>query len=119
MVVPILRPWVVVDAESRTYRDGRALPRSLDPYDHNGTFGWIDRFDLAQACRLALEVRLAGAQVFNLAASRSGRRLFDVERAGLLLGWQPRHTFDEVRCNRPGGVIKVRRRPVTARVDIG
>jgi nucleoside-diphosphate-sugar epimerase len=101
MVTPILRPWVVVDAKSATYRDGRPLPLNFDPYDHNGIFGWIDRFDLARACRLALEAHLIGAEVFHLVASRPGRRVFDVERATRLLDWRPQHTFDEYDTSDP------------------
>ena len=93
MTVPVLRPWVVVDAASGCYRFGDPLTRDLPPYDHNGVFGWIDRFDVAEACRLAVEAPLAGFEVFHLFASPLGRRVFDVELSDARLGWRPRIDF--------------------------
>ena len=93
MTIQVLRQWVVVDAASGRYRFGDPLTSDLPPYDHNGVFGWIDRFGFAEACRLAVEAPLAGSEVFHLFASPLGRRVFDVERSDARLGWCPRIDF--------------------------
>jgi uronate dehydrogenase len=92
IVVPILRPWVVVDAERRVLRDGTPLDAEPDPLAHNGAWGWIERRDLAEACALALDAPLEGAPVIHLMANRIGRALFDMTSADRL-GWRPRFEF--------------------------
>lgn len=93
MTIPILRPWVVVDAASGRYRFGSPLTADLPPFDYNGVFGWIDRYDFAEACRLAVEAQLDGCEVFHLFANPLGRRLFDVEQSDARLGWRPANDF--------------------------
>jgi nucleoside-diphosphate-sugar epimerase len=93
---------VVVDGPSRRLRDGTPLDPAPHPFDHNGVFGWIDRRDLASACRLALDAPLAGAPVYHLVASSLGRRLFDVGAAERELGWHPVHDFA---ADVPDGVV--------------
>lgn len=93
MVVPILRPWVIVDAATRRLRTGESLDEQSDPLSHNGAFGWVDRFDFAEACALAIERPLDGAPVFHVMPNRLARSMFDVERTVAKLGWQPRHDF--------------------------
>lgn len=94
LVVPILRPWTIIDAETRTFK-GRSLP--LDDgglFSHNGAFGWVDRADVAQACQLALIRPLTGAPVFHLFANKHAEEQFDLSAAHDTLGWAPRHRFD-------------------------
>jgi len=93
LVSPILRPWVVVDAPTRTLRTGTPIDRSLDPLDHDGCFGWIDRADLAMACLRALEADITGAPVYHLMPNPIGGLLFDTAPAHDELGWQPRLDF--------------------------
>jgi nucleoside-diphosphate-sugar epimerase len=91
-VVPILRPWVVVDADRRALRDGTPLAAESEPLAHNGAWGWIERRDLADACALALTAPLAGAPVIGLMATSLGRALIDPAAADAL-GWRPRFDF--------------------------
>lgn len=93
MCVPILRPWVVVDAVTRRLRTGVSIDDEADPVAHDGCFGWIDRHDLADACVRALTVPLEGAPVFHLMANPVGRALLDTGPAERELGWRPRHDF--------------------------
>jgi nucleoside-diphosphate-sugar epimerase len=90
---PILRPWVVVDADGRCLRDGSPIDAEPDPLAHNGCFGWIDRRDLASACVLALTAPLEGTPVYYLMSNPIGRTLVDVAPAADELGWVPAHDF--------------------------
>lgn len=92
VVVPILRPWVVVDADTRLLRDGTSLDQEPDPLAHNGAWGWVERRDLAEACALALRAPLTGAPVISLMANPLGRALHDPAAADAL-GWRPQTTF--------------------------
>ncbi len=93
MEVPILRPWVVVDAERRVLRDGTPLDADLDPLAHNGVFGWVERRDLAEACALALTAPISGAPIIHLMSHPLGRSRYDMAPAEALLGWHPRFDF--------------------------
>lgn len=93
MKIPILRPWVVVDAATRTLRPGLPMPDPADPLSHNGVFGWIERTDLAEACALSLTAPMEGAPVFHLMANPLGRALYDGGPAEHVLGWRPVHDF--------------------------
>jgi nucleoside-diphosphate-sugar epimerase len=84
MVIPSLRPWSVVDGRTYLHRGGEPLRPGL-PY----AFGLICRYDLAEACRLALTAPLAGFRPFHVMATEEGRRWFDVDRTEALLGWRP------------------------------
>lgn len=92
IVAPILRPWVVVDADRRRLRDGTPMDPALDPLDHNGAWGWVERRDLADACALALVAPMTGAPVIHLMANPLGRALLDTTAADAL-GWRPRFPF--------------------------
>jgi nucleoside-diphosphate-sugar epimerase len=92
MVVPILRPWVIVDGPTRRMRLGGPLD-ATDAVGHDGPFGWVDRTDFAEACALALTAPLLGAPVFHLMPNPIGKRWFDTEPAERLLGWRPRWDF--------------------------
>lgn len=84
-------------------------------------WGYVDSRDAARAVRLSLQARLVGAHVFNIAAidtimrqpSRelieatmpgvhmhaglTGRRaMLDCNKARVMLGWEPRHTWGEI-----------------------
>jgi nucleoside-diphosphate-sugar epimerase len=87
MTVVALRPWSVCDGQTMTAKGGGALR-----YDA-GFFGLVDRYDLAEACDLALAAGLEGFQPFHVMATDEGERRFDVERTRRLLGWRPRETF--------------------------
>jgi nucleoside-diphosphate-sugar epimerase len=93
LVAPILRPWVVVDADTRRLRDGTSLDTEPDPLAHNGAWGWVDRRDLADACALAVLAPLSRSPVISLMANPLGRRLHDPSAADAL-GWRPRFTFE-------------------------
>jgi nucleoside-diphosphate-sugar epimerase len=93
MTVPILRPWVVVDANRGVLYDGTPLGDQADPLAHNGAFGWVDRGDLAAACAAALTRPISGAPVIHLMANALGRVLFDPTPADEMLGWVPRYDF--------------------------
>jgi nucleoside-diphosphate-sugar epimerase len=94
VVAPILRPWVVVDADTRLLRDSTSLDAEPDPLAHNGAWGWVDRRDLADACALALSAPLSGSPVISLMANPLGRQLHDPNAADAL-GWRPRFTFTD------------------------
>lgn len=91
--IPILRPWVVVDAERRVLRDGTPLGRHRDPLAHDGAFGWIERRDLAAACAAAVTVPIEGAPIIHLMANPIGRALFDMGAADEMLRWRPSFDF--------------------------
>jgi nucleoside-diphosphate-sugar epimerase len=81
-------------------------------------WSWVDRRDVAQACRLALEADLEGAEIFTIAAADTIMRqtnrelmatyypsvplrgdigahttLLSIDKARRLLGYAPRHTW--------------------------
>ena len=87
----------------------------------NGTFGWVDARDVAQACRLALEANIQGAEHFTIAAADTLMRepsaalmakafpgvpvtpgtaeletLLSIDKAKRMLGWAPRSNQDSV-----------------------
>ncbi|GAA0334557.1 NAD(P)-dependent oxidoreductase [Sphingomonas oligophenolica] len=89
--------------------------QSLKKWD---LWGWVDSRDAAQACRLALESDLTGAQVFTIAAADTAMRepnrtlladafpdtpikdglgdfetLIGIEKARRMLGYAPQHTW--------------------------
>jgi nucleoside-diphosphate-sugar epimerase len=89
MTIPVLRPWVIVDSRLNIHRFTDQLSRDDPDY-----FGFVCRYDLAEACRLALTADLEGFQPFHIMATAEGRRMFDVDRTEHLLGWRPTVTFD-------------------------
>lgn len=89
LTVPALRPWSVVD--SRTNRN-----RLGEPLHHNRVyFGWVCRYDLAEACGMALNAPLSGFQPFHIMSTAPGRSSFDVDRTERLLGWRPSVDFTD------------------------
>jgi uronate dehydrogenase len=91
MVIPALRPWSVVDGRTYLHRGGEPLRPGL-PYG----FGLICRYDLSEACRLALTAPLEGFQPFHIMATAEARRWFDVDRTEALLGWRPAVDFADL-----------------------
>jgi UDP-glucose 4-epimerase len=91
MVIPALRPWSVVDGRTYRHKNGQPLRSGEEGY-----FGLVCRYDLAEACRLALTAPLAGFQPFHVMATDAGRRWFDVDRTEQLLGWRPAATFADL-----------------------
>jgi nucleoside-diphosphate-sugar epimerase len=91
MTIPALRPWVIVDSRAMSHRFTDTLSR-----DDPDWFGFVCRYDLAEACRLALTADLEGFQPFHIMATAKGRRMFDVDRTEALLGWRPTVTFDDL-----------------------
>jgi nucleoside-diphosphate-sugar epimerase len=91
MVIPTLRPWSVVDGPTYRHRGGKALIPGDPSY-----FGLVCRYDLVEACRLALTAPLDGFQPFHIMATDEGRRWFDVDRTERLLGWCPTVTFADL-----------------------
>ena len=88
MVIPCLRPWSVVDGRTFTYASGQPIRKGDGAY-----FGLVCRYDLAEACRLALTAPLEGFQAFHIMVTEPGRRWFDVDRTERLLGWKPAVSF--------------------------
>src|SRR5438093_5670668 len=88
LTIPALRPWSVVDGRTYLHKNGQALRAGEEGY-----FGLVCRYDLAEACRLALTAPLEGFQPFHLMATDAGRRWFDVVRTENLLGWRPATDF--------------------------
>ena len=91
MTIPALRPWTVVDSRLGIHRFTDTLSR-----DDPGFIGYVCRYDLAEACLLALTADLNGFQPFHIMATEEGRRTFDVDRTQQLLGWTPTVTFDDL-----------------------
>ena len=91
MTIPTLRPWVIVDSRLNIHRFTDKLSRDDPDY-----FGFVCRYDLAEACRLALTADIEGYQPFHIMATEEGCRRFDVERTTALLGWRPKATFEEL-----------------------
>lgn len=86
-----LRPWSVVDGRLSQHKHGEPLRR-----DDPSFFGYICRYDLAEACRLALTAPLPGFQPFHLMSTDPGRQMFDVDRTERMLGWVPDETFSSL-----------------------
>jgi nucleoside-diphosphate-sugar epimerase len=107
ITVPILRPWVIVDASTGRRSDGE-MREEPDPYGHNGAFGWVDRYDVADAAWLAVTAPVSGAPVYHLMPSRLAAGLFDVDAARTELGWSARHDFEEWI---PAGVLPLQGHP--------
>jgi uronate dehydrogenase len=95
LCVPALRPWTVVDGRARRAKSGAPLRPDAD------FFGLVCRYDLAEACRLALTAPPTGFQPFHIMATAAGRRRFDVDRAERLLGWRPAVDFADLDPDRP------------------
>lgn len=91
MTVPSLRPWSVVDGRTYHHKNGQKLRPGEEGY-----FGLVCRYDLAEACRLALTAPLSGFQPFHVMATDAGRRWFDVDRTERLLGWRPATDFGDL-----------------------
>ncbi|MEA2582088.1 MAG: uronate dehydrogenase [Thermomicrobiales bacterium] len=91
MTIPSLRPWSVVDGRTYRHRDGQPLDPGAPYY-----FGLVCRYDLAEACRLALTAPLEGFQPFHIMATAEGRRWFDVDHTERLLGWRPTVDFADL-----------------------
>ncbi len=91
MTIPTLRPWVIVDSRLNLHRFTDELSRDDPDY-----FGFVCRYDLAEACRLALEADIEGFQPFHIMATEEGCRRFDVAHTTAALGWRPVATFDEL-----------------------
>jgi nucleoside-diphosphate-sugar epimerase len=91
MSIPALRPWSVVDGRTYQQKNGQPLRAGEE-----GFFGLVCRYDLAEACRLALTAPLDGFQPFHVMATAEGRRWFDVDRTERLLGWRPATGFADL-----------------------
>lgn len=92
MTVVALRPWSVVDGRAMKHRFGEAA-LSRDAHDY---FGYVCRFDLGEACRLALTAPISGFQPYHIMSTAPGRATFDVDRTERDLGWRPEITFSEL-----------------------
>lgn len=101
MTIPTLRPWSVVDGRTYQHKNGQRLCPGEDVY-----FGLICRYDLAEACRLALTAPLEGFQPFHVMATDAGRRWFDVDRTERMLGWKPVTQFADLAPPKEAGQLK-------------
>jgi len=59
------------------------------------------RYDLAEACDVALRADLTGFQPFHIMATSEGERWFDMERTHRVLGWRPSETFARLQASAP------------------
>jgi nucleoside-diphosphate-sugar epimerase len=92
LTIVALRPWSVCDARSGTAKNGQ--PLRYDP----GFFGLLDRYDLGEACNVALTAPLSGFQVFHVMATEEAESRFDMERTRSVLGWRPKETFADLKA---------------------
>lgn len=91
MVIPALRPWSVVDGRTYSSRTGEPLQK-----DNPNYFGLVCRYDLAEACLLALSAPLTGFEPFHIASTAESRLKFDMDRTEKRLGWHPAVTFADL-----------------------
>lgn len=91
MTIPTLRPWSVINSSTNRHWNGQEIKPGYVNY-----FGLLCRYDLAEACRLALTAPLEGFQPFHMMATEPGRRSFDVERTERMLNWHPKKTFADL-----------------------
>jgi nucleoside-diphosphate-sugar epimerase len=96
MSIICLRPWSVVDGRERMtkgYGGKPGAPLKKESYN----FGLICRYDLAEACDLALKMEDAHFEVFHTMPTAEGRKSFDQDRTEQALGWKPVHDFEPLR----------------------
>lgn len=79
----------IVCGRSGTHKDGE--PLSKETY-HDG---WICRYDIAEACRLALEVPDITWEVFFIGSTPQLFKRVDVQRTIDVLNWRPKYDFQE------------------------
>jgi len=97
MTIPCLRiAGGIVCGRTRAHKDGTPLTKGA----YN--MGWICRYDIAQACRLALESPLGrggleGFEVFYIGSTPELFAHCDIQRTVDILGWKPEHDFQEYR----------------------
>jgi uronate dehydrogenase len=96
MSIVCLRPWSVVDGRERVtkgYGGKPGTPLTKESY----SFGLICRYDLAEACNLALGMEKVHFEVFHTMPTVEGRKWFDQDRTEQALGWKPVHDFEPLR----------------------
>jgi nucleoside-diphosphate-sugar epimerase len=70
-----------------------AEPMSKDKYH----VGWICRYDIAEACRLALEAPDISYEIFHIGSTPELMEQNDVQSLMDRLGWWPKYNFNEYR----------------------
>ncbi|MCC7352634.1 MAG: NAD(P)-dependent oxidoreductase [Anaerolineae bacterium] len=95
MSVIVLRPCWVVDGYSNRTKFGKPLSDPGDRF-YFAPAGFVDRYDLGEACHLALQRPDIVFDIFYPAAGPQPERFFDVEHIRRELGWYPRYTFEDV-----------------------
>lgn len=93
--VIVLRCGFIVDGASNQTKYGASLD-DTDPWD-KGSGGWIDRFDLAEACRRALEIEHTGFDMVYLIGWHGGEAYYDVDYTQRKLGMEFRYRFEHVK----------------------
>lgn len=96
MSIVCLRPWGVVDGRNRVTKGPSGKPNpplTKESY----YFGLICRYDLAEACDLALKMENAHFEVFHTMPTVEARKFFDQDRTEQALGWKPVHDFEPLR----------------------
>ncbi|MCC7352632.1 MAG: NAD(P)-dependent oxidoreductase [Anaerolineae bacterium] len=93
MSVTVFRPWWIVDGARFCTRFGTPLTEDTHPLTPTGL---VDRYDLGEACHLALQRPGITYDVFYPVAGPEAERFFDVAHIRRELGWQPRYTFQEL-----------------------
>jgi len=93
MSVVVFRPWWIVDGAKSCTRFGTPLAEDTHPLTPTGL---VDRYDLGEACHLALRRPDLVYDVFYPVAGPEAERFFDVAHIRQELGWRPRYTFREL-----------------------
>ena len=89
----VLRPDYIVDTRIGLGR-GR---EKLGPEDHRAGTGWVCRHDLAEACRLAVENRAIGFDIFHTVGTPEAAQHCDVDRSRTVLGLEYRGDIEAYR----------------------
>jgi len=83
--VAVLRPAYIIDADTMTDKAGRTIPHYMDHL--------VDRRDIGEAARLALECPDLGYEAFNLMGTVEALEKWDVRYTCERLGWKPKYDF--------------------------
>jgi len=81
----------IVCGRSGTHKGGE--PLSKETYND----GWICRYDIAEACRLALESPNITWEIFFIGSTPQLFERVDVQRTIDMLNWRPKYDFQEYR----------------------
>jgi nucleoside-diphosphate-sugar epimerase len=81
----------IVCGRTGTYKEGNPLRK--EEYNE----GWICRYDIAEACRLALLATDIAFEIFYIGSTPELFARVNIQRTVERLGWHPAHDFQEYR----------------------